>query len=171
MSDPSTLSSTGSVATQAQSTLDQPKLAALAAELGAKLLPTEEVLKRFSLTPTDLRHLLQDPQFRHMITDFRREWNSPMSAKDRIKLKALLMVEDNLMTLHQLFNNDLTNPTARLAAYDQMVKLADAAPKKEHDGGGGSNFHLTLNLGAHAAEPFTIDAKTQSMIDVKEVNE
>ena len=151
--------------------MDQPKLAALAAELGAKLLPTEEVLKRFGLTPLDLKQLLQDPQFRHMITDFRREWNSPMSAKDRIKLKALLMVEDNLITLHQLFNNDLTNPTARLAAYDQMVKLADAAPKREAAADGGSKFHLTLNLGAHTAEPFTIDAATQATIDAKEVNE
>lgn len=151
--------------------LDQPKLAALAAELGAKLLPTEEVLKRFGLTALDLKQLLQDPQFRHMVTDFRREWNSPMSAKDRIKLKALLMVEDNLLTLHQLFNNDLTNPTARLAAYDQMVKLADAAPKRESAAGGGSQFHLTLNLGSHAAEPFTIDAATQATIDAKEINE
>jgi len=151
--------------------MDQPKLAALAAELGAKLLPTDEVLRRFQLTPQDLRLLLQDPQFRHMITDFRREWNSPMSAKDRIKLKALLMVEDNLLTLHQLFNNDLTNPTARLAAYDQMVKLADAAPKRESAAEGGSKFHLTLNLGAHAAQPFTIDAETQKFIDAKEVNE
>ena len=160
-----------SIAVSTVAGMDQPKLAALAAELGAKLLPTEEVLKRFGLTPLDLKQLLQDPQFRHMITDFRREWNSPMSAKDRIKLKALLMVEDNLMTLHQLFNNDLTNPTARLAAYDQMVKLADAAPKREAAGDGGSQFHLTLNLGAHAAEPFTIDAATQATIAAKEVNE
>lgn len=166
-----TTSNPSTVATQAQSGLDQPKMAALAAELGAKLLPTEEILKRFGLDVIDLRKLLQDPQFRHMVSDFRREWNSPMSAKDRIKLKALLMVEDNLLTLHTLFNNAQTNPTARLSAFDQMVKLADAAPKKEGIEGGGGGFHLTLNLGPHATKPFTIDAETQATIDAVPLNE
>ncbi len=149
---------------------DQPKMAALAAELGAKLLPTLEVLNRFSLTQADLSALLKDPQFRHMVADFRREWNSPMSAKDRIKLKALLMVEDNLLTLHTLFNNVQTNPVARLSAFKQMVDLADAAPKQASGGGEGSKFSLTLNLGAHVSTPFTIDAETQAVIDYKDEN-
>lgn len=150
--------------------LDQPKMAALAAELGAKLLPTTEVMKRFSLTQADLARLLKDPQFRHMVADFRREWNSPMSAKDRIKVKTLLMVEDNLLTLHTIFNNVQTNPVARLSAFKQMVELADAAPAKQALDGGGGKFHLTLNLGAHQAKPFTIDAETQAVIDVTDEN-
>jgi hypothetical protein len=150
--------------------LDYGKMASLAAELGAKLIPTEEVLRRFSLGPKDLAQLLKDPQFRHMVTDFRREWSSPMSAKDRIKLKSLLMVEENLLTLHTLFSNTQTNPTARLSAFKQMVDLADAAPAKAGVEGGGSKFHLTLNLGSHAATPFTIDAVTQQIIDDKDEN-
>lgn len=150
--------------------LDQPKMAALSAELGANLLPLEEVLKRFGLTIGNLKDLLRNPQFRHMVKEFKREWNSPMSAKDRIKLKALLMVEDNLLTLHTLFNNAATNPTARLSAFDAMVKLADAAPKVTAPEGGGNKFHLTLNLGAHQATPFTIDAETQATIDKTDQN-
>lgn len=151
--------------------VDQPSMAALAAELGAQLLPMPEILKRFEIDKDTLKALLKDPQFRHMVIDFRREWNSPMSAKDRIKLKSLLMVEDNLLTLHQIFNNANTNPTARLSAFDQMVKLADAQPKKESDGSGGSHFHLTLDLGPHATKPFTIDADTKAIIEAKDPNE
>ncbi len=151
--------------------LEQPMVAALAAELGAKLLPTEEVMSRFGIDRPALAKLLKDPQFRHMIADFRREWNSPMQAKDRIKLKALLMVEDNLITLHQMFNNVNMNATARLNAYEQMIKLADAAPKKDLIDGGGAKFNLTLNLGAHQAKPFVIDAETQATIEARDMNE
>ena len=151
--------------------LDQPQMAALAAELGAELLPTTEILKRFDLTEDALKHLLRnDAQFRMMIKDFKREWNSPMSAKDRIKLKALLMVEDNLISLHTMFNNINTNPTARMDAFKQMVTLADAAPKKDVLGDG-PKFNLTLNLGAHACEPFTISAEASAHLEAGDKNE
>ena len=152
------------------STLDLPKMAALAAELGAELLPVGEILKRFDLEAGQLRHLLKnDAQLRMMIKDFKREWNSPMSAKDRIKLKALLMVEDNLMELHRIFNQADINPTARMDAFKMMTELSDAKPKKEAPDS--AKFSLTLNLGAHRTEPFEISAEAQTYLEAGDKNE
>jgi orotate phosphoribosyltransferase-like protein len=145
-------------------------MAALAAELGAELLPVPEILKRFDMSADTLRHLLKkDAQFRSMIKDFKREWNSPMSAKDRIKLKALLMVEDNLMELHRIFNNMDLNPTARMDAFKMMTELSDAKPKKEAPDG--AKFSLTLNLGPHATEPYEISAEAKTYLEAGDQNE
>lgn len=151
------------------SSLDTPKLAALAAELGANLLPLPEILRRFDLTGHALKVLLKDQQFRMMVKDFKREWNSPMSAKDRIKLKALLMVEDNLLELHTIFNDMKLNPTARMDAFKMMTELSDAKPKK--DTPEGSKFSLTLNLGPHTTEPFEISAEAQGYLEAGDKNE
>ena len=151
------------------SSLDLPKMAALAAELGANLLPLPEILRRFDLDGPTLKVLLKDQQFRMMIKDFKREWNSPMSAKDRIKLKALLMVEDNLLELHKIFNNIDLNPTARMDAFKMMTELSDAKPKKEAIES--AKFNLTLNLGPHAAQPFEISAEAQGYLEAGDKNE
>jgi len=150
--------------------LAQPELAALAAELGANLLPLPEVMKRFKVDKAQLKTLLNNGQFRMMVQDFKREWGSPMSAKDRIKLKALLMVEDGLLELHRIFNNIDLNPTARLDAFKQMTELSDAKPKKDMLDQG-AKFSLTLNLGPHTTKPFEISAEAQGYIEAGELNE
>lgn len=152
------------------SSLELPEMAALAAELGANLLPLPEVMRRFEIDPPTLKKLLADPQFRHMVKDFKRDWNSPMSAKDRIKLKSLLMVEDGLIELHKIFHNMDLNPAARMDAFKQMTELADAKPKKDALPEG-SKFNLTLNLGPHATEPFEISAEAQGYLEAGDVNE
>ena len=131
--------------------------ASLAAELAVELLPVEEILKRFDLTAGQLRVMLKDPQFRSMIKQFRQEWHEAANAKERIRLKASLMVEDNLLELHALFNSIDVNPTSRLEAFKQMTQLADVLPSKESTYSG-PKFNLTLNLG-QGAEPVTIDAE------------
>jgi hypothetical protein len=136
-------------------TLDTPH-AALAAELATKLLPLPEIIKRYDLTPAQLKDLLRDQQFRHMVNEFRREWHSPLSARERVRLKSSLAVEDGLIELYRIFKDLDYTPSARLDAFKQLVGLADMQPKKDAVESGPS-FSLTLNLGGES-RTVTIDA-------------
>jgi hypothetical protein len=122
------------------------KHAALAAELGARILPLPDILKRYNISAAELKVLLKDEQFRHMVADFRREWHSPMSARDRVRVKAALAVEDGLIDLHQLFLDPEITPSARLDAYKQLVQLADMQPKRDDVGGPSAGFSITINI-------------------------
>lgn len=131
--------------------------AALAAELATKLLPLAEILKRYGLTKDELKNKLADPQFKHMVTEFRREWHSPLSSRDRVKAKAALAVEDGLLELHRVFYDPDTNASVRLDAYKQLVQLADMQPKKEESGSTGGGFSVTINIPqANASETKTV---------------
>jgi hypothetical protein len=120
--------------------------AALAAELAAKLLPVEEILERYSKTPAQLKQLMADKQFRHMVAEFRREWNSPLSARDRVKVKSALAVEDGILELNRLFYDPDVTPNVRLDAYKQLVQLADMQPKRDDAGPATGGFSISINI-------------------------
>lgn len=139
--------------------------AKLAADIAAKLLPLKEILKNHGITGAELKILLGSQQFRHQITDFRREWNSPLSAKDRVRLKTSLMVEDALPELYTMFYDTDLAPAARLDAFKKMVDLADMAPKATDNAHQGPKFSLTLNLGNDNQKSVTIDATAEEVDD------
>ena len=130
--------------------------ASLAAELAVGLLPLPDILKRFDMTSEQLRQLLKVPEFRGMVSQYKREWHEAANAKERIRLKAAVMVEENLIELHRIFNDIELNPTARMDAFKQMTNLADVQPSKDASASG-PRFNLTLNLGNDS--PVTIDAE------------
>ena len=132
--------------------------AALAAELAVGILPLPDILKRFDMTSAELKVLMKDANFKQMVSQFKREWNEASNSKERVRIKAVIMVEENLLELHSIFNDIELNPSARLDAFKQMVSLADVAPKTNAPDSG-PKFNLTLNLGS-SREPVTIDATT-----------
>ncbi len=139
---------------------DDLSTAALAAELATRLYPVADTLKRFGLTADQLKHLMQDPQFRHQITEYRREWESPLSARERVRMKSALAVEDGLVELYRLYRDVTANPQARLDAFKQLVNLADMQPKANAQAEG-SKFTLNITLaGQEKEEKLIIDGST-----------
>ncbi len=139
---------------------DDLSTAALAAELATRLYPVADTLKRFGLTADQLKHLMQDPQFRHQITEYRREWESPLSARERVRMKSALAVEDGLVELYRLYHDVTANPQARLDAFKQLVNLADMQPKQNAQAEG-SKFTLNITLaGQEKEEKLIIDGST-----------
>lgn len=132
---------------------------ALATELAVKLLPTEDILKQFGLTAEQLRDMLRDQQFRQMISQIRADWNAATNSKERVRLKAALSVEENLLTMHQIVNNTDLHPGARIDAFKQLKELADVAPKTNV--AEGTKFTLNIALQGQPAEKVVIDAQPQ----------
>ena len=131
--------------------------ATLAAELAIGLLPVKDLLERFDLSAPQLKTLLQTPEFRGMVKDYKQAWHSASNVKERVRLKAAIATEEGLLELYQIFNNMEFNPSARLEAFKQLTALSDVAPKKDAiDHGPG--FHLTLNLGGDPKTGITLEA-------------
>ena len=135
--------------------------AALAAELATRLLPVSEIMARHGLNTAQLRAHIADPQFKNMVKTFRQEWESPLSARERVKLKSAMAVEDGLVELYHIFKDNDLAPAARIEAFKQLVGLAEMGPKKDGVEVGPA-FSLTLNLGgAGKSKSLVIDAVPQ----------
>lgn len=136
----------------------------LASDLALELEAQEIILVRHGITEAHLRQLTHENEFNMMLEEFRREWSSPKNVKERIKLKALLATEDGMDELYMIFRNMDLAPNARLDAYKQLSTLADAVPKRETEGGGGSGFQITINVGQtgdSGEKPVVIEASAE----------
>lgn len=130
--------------------------AQLALELATHLYEPVDVFRNHGLSKEDAKALLEDPQFRSMVREYRKLWNSPMNATERVRLKSAVMVEDGLLELHRIFHDQTLVPAVRLDAFKQAVGLSDLSPK-QNAVSTGERFSLTINMpSASAAEPRTL---------------
>ena len=129
--------------------------ARVALELAVGISPVADILKQFGLRKEQLKAMLQEQGFRNMVSQYKQEWLAASNAKERIRLKAAVMAEHNLLILHDIINDMDLNPTARLEAYKQVTALADVQPKKDVTDTG-SRFSVTINI--PGAEPMSVAA-------------
>jgi hypothetical protein len=139
--------------------------ARLAYELAANLMTPSEVFQRFGLNKQQARAILANPQFRTLYAEAKVVWNSAESTKDRIRAKAGMMVEDSLLALWQILHDGEVAPPSRLAAFKEIVQVANLGPPRASEGPGesGPRFTLTINIPGspgHEAKSVTIDAET-----------
>lgn len=138
--------------------------AALAAELATRLYPVVDTLKRYGLTKQQLQLLMRDAQFRHQVAEYRREWESPLSARERVKMKSALAVEDGLIGLYNLYHDATAHPQARLDAFKQLVSLADMQPKPNAQAEG-TKFQLNITLAGDTGKPETVVVESLGATD------
>lgn len=133
--------------------------ARLALELVSGLSSAQDVLKRYGLSEHELRALLCNPSFQALLKETRQAWQSDLNAKERVKLKAALLVEDSLMSVFRVAVDQQIGVTARLEAFKSLAKIASVDEAEKNQGGGGGRFVLNINVPG-AAAPVTIDGTT-----------
>jgi len=126
--------------------LDSVRMASLAYELASDLIPPADIIERYRISAEDLRVLFKKEHFRNLLREYKLEWASPKNAKERVRVKAMLAVEDGLVDLYNIFKDGGLTAAARMEAYKQLTVLADAAPKKDAPAEGG-RVSITINLG------------------------
>ncbi len=131
--------------------------ARLAWELTAHILPLGEIMKRYNLDFDGLAEKKRDPVFRSVIEDYARSWNSSLSAQDRIRIKAALLVEDGLLDIYRILKSPETVAAAKLDAFAALSRAGDVGPSKKDSVGGGERFAVTINL--PGSQPVHIDAQ------------
>ncbi len=133
--------------------------ARLALELAMNIKSPAAIAAEYGLSTSELsRRLKSEPQLAGQVTEYRKVWNHPMNAAERVRIKTAVLVEDGLPDLWALFTNTENNPNMRLDVHKHLTKLADVEPKREADNDIGSRFNVTIVL--PGAEPMEIHAAT-----------
>lgn len=127
-------------------------------ELVAKISPAKSILDRYGLTGTDLQNKFKDQMFQAAFREAKGLWNSDMNVQARIKFKAGLLLEDSLEDLILIIKDPKQLTSSKLEATKQLGQLSQTINAKPlADGGGGSQFKLTINMGDNSPKSVTID--------------
>ena len=116
-------------------------------ELALGLYPPSEVFKRFGYSEAEAARLIDSGAFRNALKDAKEKWASTDSAEERIRLKALIALEEMMPSLFAMGVDDTINPTARNEAFKTMAKLAGVERGPQDGGAGGPAFAININLG------------------------
>lgn len=132
----------------------------LAWEIAAEISPIPDILKKFGITPVDFKRKLQDPMFRTAIREAKTLWKSDLNVQQRIKLKASFLVEDSLLDIFKLIKNENSAATAKLEAFEKLMRAGDLVPRAGAKGEGAlaAGFKISINLGS-PGENVVIDGR------------
>lgn len=125
---------------------------ALALELAAQLTDLPDILERYSLTKVQLRRILKDPEFKVMYAQAKAKWGADANAAERVATKSTMLVEDSLLEIYGILHDKDGTPSSKIAAFNALVDLSDASPKKMagKDGEKSDKFSITINLSGGA---------------------
>lgn len=132
----------------------------LAMDIAADLLPRQEIFKAHGLSDTQGDLLLENPVFQNMVAEARTEWLGSSNAKERIRTKARLALEELLPTHFAMAVDSDVAPSNRNDAVKLIKDLAGIAPtSREGTGGdgGGGRFIVNINLDS-TDNNITVDA-------------
>lgn len=145
--------------------VEQSKISnALAMELAAQLTDLPDILDRYGLTKAQLKKILGDPEFKIIFAQAKARWGADANATERVISKSTLMVEDSLMMVYGIMHNADTPASGKLAAFNALVELSDAAPRRQaaKSPEAGDKFSITINLSGGSR---TIELDTAKTIE------
>lgn len=124
--------------------------ATIAMELAAGLTNAEGVRERYGISEAQWAILRRTPLFRNMLKEAIEKLGGDTNAGARIKLKADVLLEDNLGVLDEIANDRDAQSQARIEAVKTMAQLAGRTQKESTHGSGGGAFNLQIVIGEQA---------------------
>ncbi|HHG89891.1 MAG TPA: hypothetical protein ENJ90_05350 [Devosia sp.] len=129
-------------------------------ELALGLYPPSEVFERFGYSKEQAARLIDSGAFAKALKDAKAKWASTESAEERIRLKALIALEEMMPSLFAMGVDFDVNPTARNEVFKSFQRLAGI--EKQEQGSVGAGFAININLG---------DTKHEIVVDKQPVIE
>lgn len=121
--------------------------ASIVMELAAGLTDADGVKERYGISEAQWAILRRTPIFRQMLKEAIERLGGDTNAGARIKLKADVLLEDNLGVLDQIANDREVQSQARIEAIKTMAQLTGRQNKEAVQGGGGGAFNLQIVIG------------------------
>lgn len=154
---------------QPDASLD-PALIGLIRELATAMDDASNVVQRYGFTglgdPKWVR-LQHNPEFDRRLREAIREWQGVTSTQKRVRLKALTLLEANILGLQDVLGG--SNLGNRVDAFKFLYQLAGLNGTPESPvaaNGAGTGFNITLNIGTGAgAKTLTVKADTSPVIE------
>lgn len=120
------------------------------AELAAKINEPSDILEKYGISMGEFRFLRELNSFRVAYKEAKLFWNSDANAKERIAVKAGMLVEDTLLDVFDIIKNADANLAARLDAFKQLKEIAGVDARAQAAGAGGGNgqrVFIDINFG------------------------
>jgi hypothetical protein len=111
--------------------------AALATDLAADLYERETIFQNYGLSPEMGAELVNQPWFKAMISQAKRDWDALDNVRDRIKAKAQIALEDSIPTVYGIIADRQTPGAARVAAFKELKEVSGMSARETGDGGPG----------------------------------
>jgi len=122
--------------------------ATIAMELAAGLSDAKGIRERYGISEPQWSILKRTPVFRQMIREAIERLGGDVNAGARIKLKADVMLEDNLKVLDEIANDRDAQSLARIKAIEVSAQLAGRGASAQKEGGDGrGSFNLSIVIG------------------------
>jgi hypothetical protein len=122
--------------------------ASIVTELAAGLTDADGVRDRYGISEAQWSILRKAPIFRQMLREAIERLAGDMNASNRIKLKADVMLEDNLKVLDEIANDRDAQSMARIKAIEVSAQLAGKGPAQtKEQGPGQGTFSLNIVIG------------------------
>lgn len=125
---------------------DGPMLS-LARSVAMDLQELDDILKAHQLSYEQWAEIAANPRFQAFLKSAVEDWNKPMNTPERIKLKALAMVELGLEEMWKQLHSDKEPLTARVELFKTIAKMGAVDVEKRVDEGG-EKFSVVINLGS-----------------------
>jgi hypothetical protein len=105
--------------------------------------------------------------FRTAIREAKSMWKSDLNVKQRIQVKAAMLVEDSLLDVFAIIKNENMPAAAKLEAFEKLMKTADLAPRAGNGQvAAGGGFKISIIMGDTPAQQVTIDGHTLASPEV-----
>ena len=150
--------------------------AALAMDLASDMRTEAEVFAIHSIDPIQGGKILKLPWFRSMVDQAKKDWESVGNARQRIKLKAQIALEESISDVYKIVTDTATPAAARVSAFKELKDLSGAAVATSDLGLGTSGPQVNIFLGgagaaaisinSHGMLPETVDVPSADIIDV-----
>lgn len=124
------------------------EFAALAREVAMDIFPIADIIALHRLTDEEWDRIQRNQKFQQMVSDMAAEWNSAANTRERVKVKAATGLESVL----EVYIREITDPMIPLNQRVEAGKFLARVGELDNaqaiiGGGGGSGFHITLNIG------------------------
>lgn len=154
-----------------ESSFNDAILLRLAREIAMDIRTTDEILKTYEIDESRWQLIQQNHTFKGYLRGAIEEWSSATNAQERVRAKALAMVEESLPEFYSRLHDADEALQHKTEVLKTITKLA-GLESKPGEAGGGEKFTVTINLGADQQVRIEKDITPQVTIaaDVEEAD-
>lgn len=109
----------------------------------------DQILAAHGIGPDAWDEIRENPRFQSMLKTAVEDWNKPLNTPERIRLKALAMVEIGLEEMWRALHDQKEPLNARVELFKTVAKMGSVDVEKRVDQTeAGERFSVVINLGA-----------------------
>lgn len=123
------------------------RLRHLAHEIAMDIFPVEDILRANNVTEKEWLVVQDNYIFKALLQREKERWHSALSTAERVRIKALTLVEDSLLAAARVINNEAEGAQGRARMLEAVSKIANLGDKPQMAGEGGKVM-IQINMGA-----------------------